>query len=352
MSANGMTKLVRIFAVGAAISVSLSAGGVHAGSFTYNSNSENLARIEGAKLTETLGAVPDAKGMKIGIVLKTLTNQYWQSMESGMKAAAKDYGVDVTIQAANSESDPTQQLTILQTMIGRGFDAYVLSPVSVSNLTPGVKQLQERDIPIVNADDARIDATVWVGADHEQAGAAAVEYIAKHLPEGGDVAQIEGQAGSSAGILRIKGFKKGLEAHTNLKLVASVPANWDVTQAYNAAQTILRKNPDLKAFYANNDTMAVGVAKAVADMGLAGKVIIVGTDGIPAALDAIQKGTMSATVTSLPYYQGYWSVQSAIRLKSGQKVPEWVAAPAELITKDNITKFFDEKYDIKPGLYQ
>jgi len=323
-----------------------------ADAFTYNSDRPDAKQVLGSDLSQALGPVKAKDGIKIGVVLKSLTNQYWQGIASGVKAAAKDYGVEVTVQAANSEADPTQQLTIAQTMIGRNFDAYILSPVSVSNLTPAIRQLQQRNIPIANTDDARIAATVYVGPDHELDGSTAADYMAQHLPEGGHVAQIEGQAGSSAAILRIKGFKEGVAKHANLKLVASVPGNWDGTQSYNATQTILRKDPDIKAIYANNDTMAVGVAKAVSDMGLSGKIIIVGTDGIPAALDGIAKGTISATITPLPYYQGYWSVQSLVRLASGQKVPDWVVAPAQLITKDNLNQFFDEKYDVKPGLYK
>lgn len=330
----------------------LASSSLAADTYTYNSDKPDAKQILGAELSKTLGEVKAKEGMKIGVVLKSLTNQYWQGIASGVEAAAKDYGVEVTVQAANSEADPTQQLTIAQTMVGRNFDAYVLSPVSVSNLTPAIRELQQRNIPIANADDARIAATVYIGPNHELNGVVAADYMAEHLPDGGEVAQIEGQAGSSAAILRIKGFKAGIEKHPSLKLVASVPGNWDGTQAYNATQTILRKNPDIKAIYANNDTMAIGVAKAVADMGQTGKIIVVGTDGIPAALDGIKNGTISATITPLPYYQGYWSIASLVRLVQGQDVPAWVVAPAQLITKDNMNEFFDDKYDVKAGLYQ
>lgn len=320
--------------------------------YTYNSDKPDAKQVLGAELTQTLGPVEKKEGRKFGVVLKSLTNQYWQGIASGVEAAAKDFGVEVNIQAANSEADPTQQLTIAQTMIGRNFDAYILSPVSVSNLTPAVRELQSRNIPIANADDARIAATIYVGPNHELNGVVAADYMAEHLPDGGEVAQIEGQAGSSAAILRIKGFTEGVAKHPNLKLVASVPGNWDGTQAYNATRTILQKSPNIKAIYANNDTMAVGVAKAVTDLGMEGKIIVIGTDGIPAALDGIKKGSIAATITPLPYYQGYWSVQSLSYALDGKKTPDWVVAPAQLITKDNMDQFFDDKYDIKAGLYK
>ena len=79
------------------------------------------------------------------------------------------------------------------------------------------------------------------GARHELNGIGAADFIAKNLPDGGEVAQIEGPAGSSAAKLRIKGFTEGVAKYPNLKLVASVPGDWDGTKAYNAAQTLLHR---------------------------------------------------------------------------------------------------------------
>jgi ribose transport system substrate-binding protein len=335
-----------------ALALGISAMAAHAaGAYTYNSDSPSATKVFGADLAKSLGEFKQKPDIKIGVVLKTLNNQYWQGIQSGVEAAAKKYNVSVTVQAASTESSATQQLTIAQTLFGKGFDAFILSPEATSNLVPALEQMKSGGLPVINTDDARIAATVYVGPSHELDGSQAADYIAAHLPNGGNVAQIEGQAGSSAAILRIKGFTEGVAKHANLKLVASVPGNWDGTQAYNATQNLLQKYPDLKAIYADNDTMAVGAAKAVSDAGLAGKVIIVGTDGIPAAMDAIQKGTMAATITPLPYYQGFWSVEAAVRLLSGQKVPDWIVAPAQLITKDNMATYFDEKYNVKAGLY-
>ncbi len=334
-----------------AAALGLAAGSALAADYTYRSDSPDGTHVLGAEFAKSLGPVKAKPGTRVGVILKSLSNQYWQGIQSGIQAAAKDLGVEVTIQAANSESDPTQQLTIAQTLIGRRFDAYIVSPEASSNLTPALKQMRDAGVPVVNTDDARIAATTYVGPDHELDGSQAADYIAQHLPEGGDVAQIEGQAGSSAAILRMRGFKNGIAKHPNLKLAASVPGNWDGNMSYNDAQTLLRKNPNIKAFYANNDTMAVGVAKAVSDMGLAGKIIIVGTDGIPAALNGIQNGTISATVTPLPYYQGYWSLEAAVRLLAGQKVPDWVVAPAQLITKDTMGQFYDAGGTVKAGLF-
>ncbi|WP_413452532.1 substrate-binding domain-containing protein [Georgenia phoenicis] len=308
-------------------------------SFTYTSDQDGIAELPGEELAESLGEVEASEEYRVAVILKALTNQYWQGIALGAEAAGEHYGVDVTVQAASSETAQTEQLTIAQTLTGQNFDAYVVAPESTSNLTPALRAMEAQGAPIVNVDDARVAATTYVGPDHESNGIQAAEEFARQFPEGGKVAQIEGQAGSSAAILRIAGFERGVDEAGNLDLVASVPGDWDADKAFAAAQQIIRQHPDLKGIYANNDTMAVGVAQAVK---AAGKdIAVIGTDGVPEAIAGVRDGSMTATVSPLPYWEGYWAVESAIRLLEGQEVAPWVVAPAQLVRADNVDEFYD-----------
>jgi ribose transport system substrate-binding protein len=321
----------------AASNSSANASGASSGGYSYNSGDQSLEGTDATTLDPLFTGLdkPD-KQLRFGVVLKTLTNEYWQEVERGMKAAADKYGVELTVQAASGESAQSQQLSIAQTMIGQQFDAFLVSPESTSNLTPAIQQMQEKGLPIVNVEDARVDATTFVGPASLVEGGKAGEYLASQLPDGGKVAQIEGAAGSSAAQLRTQGFKDAVSKAGNLDLVASVPGDWDASKAYDAASSLLKANPDLKAIYANNDTMALGVVKAVADAGRTGQVLVVGTDGVPSAIKAIEAGTLSATTTPQPYSQGYWAVQSALALVQGKDVPEFVLTSAVLVDKDNV----------------
>lgn len=318
--------------------------------YTYDSDRDDAERIEGVQLAEKMGPVEPSEKYRVAVVLKALTNQYWQGIQKGAEAAAKDLGVEVTVQAASSETAQTEQLTIAQTLVGQRFDAYVVAPESTSNLNPALAQMRKQNAPVVNVDDARVKATTFVGPDHELDGEQAAEEFAKLLPGGGKVAQIEGQAGSSAAVLRIKGFKKGLAKHPELKLVTSVPGDWDADKSYAATQTIIRHHPDVKAIYANNDTMAIGVAKAVKQSGK--NIAVIGTDGVPEAVSGVRSGNLTATVSPLPYYEGYWAVESAVRLLEGQKVPAWVMAPAQMITKDTVDAYYDGEGQVRTDIYE
>jgi ABC-type sugar transport system substrate-binding protein len=310
--------------------------------YTYNSADPAAKPVDVSTLKGDFDGLAKPDGtLRFGVVLKTLTNEYWQEVERGMKAAGSRYGVELTIQAAGGESAHSQQLSIAQTMVNQEFDAFLVSPESTSNLTPALKQMQSKGVPVVNVEDARVEATSFVGPESLVEGGKAGDYVVAQLPDGGKVAQIEGAAGSSAAQLRTRGFKEAVAKASNLKLIASVPADWDARKAYDAASSLLRANPDLKAIYANNDTMALGVVKAVADAGRTGKVLVVGTDGVPSAIKAIVAGKLSATTTPQPFEQGYWAVQAALALVQGKKVPEFVLTPAVLVDKANVAERYE-----------
>jgi ABC-type sugar transport system substrate-binding protein len=164
------------------------------------------------------------------------------------------------------------------------------------------------------------------------------------------IAQIEGRLDSAATVARIEGFEARVGAADNLHLVASVPGGDDRHKAFAAARTLIKQHNDLKGIYADDDIMAQGVAEAVA---AAGKDIAVVTTGTrPKTIAAIRNGAITATVSSLPYYTGFWAVESAVRLLQNQAVPAWVVALAQTITAHNVHIFYDPQADVRAGLYR
>lgn len=293
------------------------------------------------ELNELLGPVPEpSQEYRIAAVLKTLINEYWQQMEDGYLAAGEEYGVEVVVQAAEDEADLSGQLAIAETLVSQGFDAYGFSPLSGSNLDPAIQAVLDSGAPLVNPSDARIDnADVFIGADHRDMGVLAAHTIAEMLPDGGKVAQIEGQAGSEAARARIDGFDATIAEYSQFEYVASVPGDWDRQMALDAAENLLEAHPDIVAFYANNDTMALGVVEAVRNAGKLGEIVIIGTDGIPDAMRSIDAGELTGTVLASSFDEGWMAVEIAIRLLEGQQVPPWVVLNQTMVTTDNVADF-------------
>lgn len=289
------------------------------------------------ELASQLGPVPAAPtGAAFGSIMKFLGNQYWIALAKGQTERAQKYAVTLDVQAAASESDQVGQLNSAETMLNKGYQAILASPQSDTNLCPAVEKAEGGNRLVINVNDAVFpNAQRWVGPNQIQNGISAAKYLVEKLPPKSKVAVIEGQAGVYAAKQRTKGFTDTAKAG-GFDVVSSVPADWDVQKARDAAATIIRQTPDLAAFYCNNDTMALGVVEAVKDAGKRGKILIIGTDGIEDAYKAIRAGDLTATVDSYPYLTGEVSVDVAVRVLAGQKVPRAVYTPQALITKENV----------------
>ena len=292
---------------------------------------------EYTELEASLGAVPEpAADIKIGSIMKFLGNQYWIALGEGQTQRAEKYGITVDVQAAASESDQIGQLNSAETMLQNDYSALLVSPQVDTNLCAAVEKAENGGIPVLNVNDAVLPgAQQWVGPNQSQNGITAAEYLIANLPAGAEVAVIEGQAGVYAAQQRTAGFTD-TATEGELEVVASVPGDWDVAKARDAAATIIQQYPDIAAFYANNDGMALGVAEAVKAAGLKGKILVIGTDGIEDAYAAIRAGDLTGTVDSYPYLTGQVSVDIALRILGGQDVPRAVYTPQALITSENV----------------
>ncbi len=306
---------------------------------TFSPDTEK-SRIDSAQLAAQFGPVPKAaSNVQIGGVMKALSNEYWQLLRSGYLKGATKYGVKVDAQAPSNESDQIGQLSMMNTMIGKGYKALLVSPQSDVNLLPGIQRAGKTST-VINVNDAVAPtAQHFVGNIQYDNGVSVANYLLKTFPKGGQIAVIEGQAGVYAAKQRTLGFKTTLAKNPALKIVASVPADWDRQKAFSTARDLLRRYPNLTAFYCNNDTMALGVVEAVKSANRLGKTLVFGTDGINAAYDSIKKGELSGTVDSFPILTGEVAVEVAVRLMAGQKLPKVIATPQALVMKDTVAKY-------------
>jgi len=298
-------------------------------------------QVQSTDLEKTFGPVPSPKKpLHFAYITKTLINEFWQDVAAGVKTEAGKYNIRVDVQAPKDESSLVEQLNLAQTLGAQKPDALLLSPQSDSNLVPAIQAAKKLNIPTVIIDDARTQgASSYVGTDQVAIGASAAEFLHKLYPNGGKIAQVEGQAGSPNARKRIQGFTETVKKYPELKLVASQPGNWDRMTALNVTANILRQHPDLVGIYANNDGMALGVVEAVKNAGKLKQVAVVGTDGIREAKRSIAAGEMRATVAEFPYDEGILGVQVALRLLGCQAVPPWVVSPQAVITADNVKDF-------------
>jgi ABC-type sugar transport system substrate-binding protein len=281
---------------------------------------------------------------RLGVVTKGLDNPFFAAMQEGVRAAARERRAEVRLSAATGLADTAGQASKLEALVAEELDCYVVNPISQSNLAQALSHVPQ-STPIVNidspvgADDARalgVDISTYIGTDNNAAGALAGDTMADVVGPGASVGMIGGISGDATSAARIEGFRAS--ARGRFDTLVPVAADWDQRKAMLAARTLLREEPGIAGFFAANDQMALGVAEAVADAGRQGHVAVVGVDGIREALDAIERGTISATVSQYPYTIGSLGVEACLAAGSGERLPARVDAPIQVITRRNVAR--------------
>lgn len=291
------------------------------------------------EIREKNGAeVPVEADKKLGVVMKSLSNEFWRILQEGYEAAAKDTGLTIDIQATTDESDETGQQTMTEALTTQGVDALLMSPISDSNLTSAVESANDADVLTVNVNDGLIaEANHYVGPNAYMNGQLAAEWISDKLGDEGQVAIVVGMAKAFAARERTAGFKEWIaDNNSKMEVVAEQNADWDRQKAKELANTWITQYPDLKAIFCNNDDMALGVVEAVEESG--SDILVVGVDGIGEAYESIRAGKLDATVDSFPFYMAQVAVECTLRSLAGQELPSAVATPQALIDSGNVDK--------------
>jgi ribose transport system substrate-binding protein len=272
---------------------------------------------------------------KFGIVLKQLNTEYWKIVMSGAKDAAKKYGVDVEFLGPTSETQYVEQIKMIEDQIATGVDTLIVAPSQSEAVLPVLSSAHQKEIPVILVDsDADFDDKVsFIGTGNLDAAKLGGKFISNKLKSGDKVAILRGQMGSKTFDDRVEGFESALK-DKNIEFIVQ-DAQHDREKSVNIMENILTANPDVKAVFAASDEMALGAVKALKNK-VRTDIPVIGFDGTPNGLAALQEGDMLANIAQNPYMMGYLSVETAYKAKQGEKVEKRIDSGAKVITEENV----------------
>ena len=281
-------------------------------------------------------------GVRVAAIIKDEANPFFGTIAQGMRDAAAEHGVDLTVEYAPTTNDEVGQADKLNALAGQGFDCFVVIPISSNNLNQGLGQVSQAGTPIVNI-DSPVDAdglaaaggaiTAFVGTDNYAGGVKGGQKMKELVGDGATIGLIAGLAGNVTSNARIDGFQEGA---AGLNFVGPVNADWETAKALDAAKAMIAANPDITGIFAANDTMAQGIAQAVAESGKDIKVM--GVDGIEPILADIESGKVTGSVSQYPWVMGKLGVEACVVAAQGGTVTEFVESPAVVVTSDNVAE--------------
>lgn len=108
------------------------------------------------------------------------------------------------------------------------------------------------------------------------------------------------------------------EKHPGIKIVDIQYGGGDHLRSTDLAKTIIQAHPNLKGFFGANEGSAIGILNAVRELGMEGKITIIGYDSGRQQIDAIRDGIMAGAITQNPIGIGYRAVESAVKAIRGE----------------------------------
>lgn len=306
-----------------------------------------LAALAGCSRDDSAG--PAAGRPRIALIYKATTNPFFQAMEAGARAKAKELGVDLDVAGIESETDVDRQADLVRNMLSRRTQAVIIAPASSVGIVTPLLRAQEQGVPIINIDNrinkdeaARLGLRVatFIGPDNFQGAKSVGDYacrLARERPDGGrgGVLILRGIDGVENAEARRAGFEAAVK-EAGLALAGSQSANWHTEEAQTVTAALLAANPQASVILCANDKMALGAVAAVKARGRLGQVVIAGYDNIDLAREAMSRGEMHATCEQNPARMGALGVQCALAALRGETLPEVSPVPTQLITPDDV----------------
>ncbi len=273
----------------------------------------------------------DSNVKKIGFIVSTLNNPFFVDLKDGIQKTAEELGYKVVV--LDSQNDPAKEVSNMEDLTVKDVDIVLLNPVDSDSAVASVMIANNYDLPVVTVDRVANGGNVvtHIASDNAEGGTMAANYLIEKLGGKGNVVELEGTAGSSAARDRGNGFDNEI-AKSDIEIIAKQIADFDRTQGLTVMENILQSKTDIDAVFAQNDEMALGAQKALADMGM-NDVLIVGFDATDDAVDAVNKGTMAATVAQQPLLIGQTAVNAIDKILKGEKVDSFIPVELKLITK-------------------
>jgi D-xylose transport system substrate-binding protein len=236
----------------------------------------------------------------IGLSLDTLKEERWQRDRDAFQKRADELGIDLLIQAANS--DDTRQMQDVQALISRGVGVLIIAPHNGAAMAKGVTLAHEAGIPVISYDRliSGADEDLYVSFDTLRIGEMQAQaLLAKTKVRPIRLVRIQGAKTDHNSFLLKEGQDKILApliAKGEVKVLLDDWAeDWKPENAkkiMNAALT--RFGRDIDAVLCANDGTSGGAIQALNEEGL--KIPVVGQDAELVACQRIAAGTQAATI--------------------------------------------------------
>ena len=278
------------------------------------------------------------------------------------------------------------QVAIIEDFITMEVDAIAISPIEVEVIIPAIRKANEAGIPVIIVNllepIAGVEVVSYIGFDNFECAEVSAytvldyfggpgvlgtgrkvtvkpgEYLdlkwwrdlyATVTPEEKAAikatgANIEGVAGGFFSTARVNGFHSVIDEYPGIKIVGTLPADWNREKGIKAAEDFLTANPKgtLDFIWAASNEMGMGGMLAAEAAGRQDEVAVFTNDVTPESVMLIAEGRMVAETTHGFADWGWYGVEYAVRAALGLDVPPIFDIRPRTMYQENAHEFFPD----------
>lgn len=254
------------------------------------------------------------------------------------KKACDDYGFDYTL-LQPPEVSVESYLDTLSNAINQDFDAIICEPWAYDAFKPVLEQAKEKGIPMVSVHQKYPDPSLFISMlyiDNAAYGKTAADKIGERADGKANVLFLMYQADTPNQAIQRQSFiDRANEKWPDIKVVDTQFTRNDTTIAASVLEASVSANPQIDtAIWLEGATVTVGVDVAK-EMGLIGKLKIVGIDDSPDVIAAIGKGEAWGTFVQNFWKQGYEAVRNIADYYQGNPYPKETDCGIVLVDQSN-----------------
>ncbi|MEY4861678.1 MAG: hypothetical protein RL059_1382 [Bacteroidota bacterium] len=271
--------------------------------------------------------------LKIHLISKGETHQFWQAVKKGAEDQAKKMNATIVFQGPASETMIDKQLEMLDAAIATKPDAIGYAALGTTQSVPKLEAANKAGIPVYMFDTAAscpgplgTASTCALGVAYTNstaAGKLAADKMNTLLKGKGKVLVVGHSQTNQTGIDRAKGFIDQMKKYKGIKLLKTQYAEGgDALKAQEIISAALVANKDLKGVYATNEGISIGAGQAFKARKLKnGAVKLIGFDSGKQQMENIKSGLQTGAITQSPMGIGAKTVEALVNYVRDKKVP-------------------------------
>lgn len=288
----------------------------------------------------------------IVVMTRNSTNPYMIGMWNGGAAAGEDMDIEVITVAPATQDSIEEQVSIMETYIEQGVDAFVIHPSDSKGIQSAVDLANENGIPVAAIGTCPdTGAFMRSGVDYYMTGYLVTKELCEAAGGKGGVIILEGPSGVQNMEERLAGIQDALAEYPEMTILASQTANCKRAEGMSVMENLLQGEgtaENLSVVATCNDEMAIGAVQALKAAGIT-DVFVGGADGNSDAAQSIKDGDLYCTYNTDPYGSTYLAIVYLVQYLNDGTLPEeyFVPFPSErhdpLLTSENIDTYISEQ---------